>query len=179
MIDLLASKCPAGMRVQPLIDSYPSGDEFILVYDVMGKVIPPGKIPLAVGVVVINVETALNIARGIPVTEKFLTVAGAVNNPSTLGVPVGISFAEAIDMAGGANVPDPAALIGGVVMGVGIRRRRAQFVLWGVAVFLIFLVAGGTYRFALYLFNPLIPVFALLCSAFLYGIVAPRYREMA
>ena len=44
-------------------DSYPAGDEFILVYDVTGKVIPPGKIPLVVGAVVINVETAYNIAQ--------------------------------------------------------------------------------------------------------------------
>jgi Na+-translocating ferredoxin:NAD+ oxidoreductase RnfC subunit len=117
VIEILGAKLPGNMRIVELSDTYPTGDEFILVYDVTGKIIPPGKIPLAVGVVVINVETALNIARGVPVTEKFLTVAGAVNSPSTLGVPVGISFAEAIDMAGGASVPDPVALIGGVMMG--------------------------------------------------------------
>ena len=117
VIEILRPKLPAGMRIQELHDSYPTGDEFILVYDVTGKIIPPGKIPLAVGVVVTNVETAYNVARGVPVTEKFLTVAGAVASPVTVRVPVGTSFREAIELAGGATVPDPAALVGGVMMG--------------------------------------------------------------
>lgn len=65
VIELLSKRLPAGMRIAELSDSYPSGDEFILVYDVTGKIIPPGKIPLAVNVVVMNVETAYNIARGV------------------------------------------------------------------------------------------------------------------
>lgn len=117
VIELLRPKLPETMRLAELADSYPSGDEFILVYDVTGRIIPPGKIPLAVGCVVINVETALNIARAVPVTRKFLTVAGAVATPVTVEVPVGVTFAEAIAMAGGATVPDPVVLVGGVMMG--------------------------------------------------------------
>jgi len=116
VIELLRPRLPAGMRIAELSDSYPSGDEFILVYDVTGRIIPPGKIPLAVGAVVINVETALNIARAAPVTRKFLTIAGAVREPVTVGVPVGITFREAIAMAGGTTVADPVALVGGVMM---------------------------------------------------------------
>ena len=73
VIDLLRPKLPAGMEVAPLRDAYPAGDEFILVYDVLGRVIPPGGIPLAVGAVVMNVETALNVAHAAdrPVTEKY------------------------------------------------------------------------------------------------------------
>ncbi len=117
VIDALRPKLTPGMRIAELTDSYPTGDEFILVYDVTGRIIPPGKIPLAVGAVVLNVETALNIARGQPVTRKFFTVAGAVNQPVTLDVPVGITFREAIELAGGATVPNPAVLVGGVMMG--------------------------------------------------------------
>ena len=71
------------MDVAPLRDAYPAGDEFILVYDVLGRVVPPGGIPLAVGAVVMNVETAMNVALAgrQPVTEKYLTVAGAVAEP--------------------------------------------------------------------------------------------------
>jgi len=117
VIAAVRPKLPTGMRIAELSDSYPAGDEFVLVYDVTGKVIPPGKIPLAVGAVVINVETALNIARPEPVTKKFLTVAGAVENPVTICVPMGITFAEAIELAGGVTVSDPAVLVGGVMMG--------------------------------------------------------------
>ncbi len=117
VIDMLGKRLPAKMRIQELSDSYPAGDEIILVYDVTKRIIPPGKIPLAVGCVVINVETTLNIARNRPVIEKFLTVAGAVKNPVTVRVPVGTTFAEAIALAGGANVPDPVVLVGGTMMG--------------------------------------------------------------
>lgn len=117
VIDALRPRLPANMRIAELSDSYPAGDEFILVYDVTGQVIPPGKIPLAVGAVVINVETAYNIARCEPVTRKFLTVAGAVREPVTIQVPVGVTFREAISLAGGASVPDPVLLVGGVMMG--------------------------------------------------------------
>jgi Na+-translocating ferredoxin:NAD+ oxidoreductase RnfC subunit len=84
---------------------------------VTGKVIPPGKIPLAVGAVVINVETAYNMVQSEPVTKKFLTVAGAVAEPVTVCVPTGVTYQEVIDMAGGATVPEPRALVGGVMMG--------------------------------------------------------------
>ena len=58
----------------------PAGDEFVLVYECTGRVIPSGGIPLNVDAVVINVETALNVglADRRPVTEKFLSIAGAV-----------------------------------------------------------------------------------------------------
>ncbi len=117
VIELLSPRMPAGGRIVPLSDSYPSGDEFVLVYDVTGKVIPPGGIPPHVGCVVINVETAYNIAAGVPVTDKFLTVAGAVHSPVTLRVPVGLSIGEAIALAGGAWTASPRVLTGGVMMG--------------------------------------------------------------
>jgi Na+-translocating ferredoxin:NAD+ oxidoreductase RnfC subunit len=68
-------------------------------------------------VVVINVETALNLAGAGPVTEKFLTVAGAVAEPATVRVPIGCTYGEAISLAGGPTVDDPKVLVGGVMMG--------------------------------------------------------------
>ncbi len=121
VIEQLQTQLPpgggGGTRIVELTDSYPAGDEFILVYDVTQRIIPPGGIPLAVGCVVINVETALNIGLGKPVTSKFLTIAGAVNNPVTIHVPVGTSFAEAVELADGATVDQPVALLGGAMMG--------------------------------------------------------------
>ncbi len=99
---------------------YPAGDEYIIVYDVTGRLIPPGGIPLAVGCVVNNVETLINIslaAEGVPVTHTALTVTGAVNQPISLVVPIGITARECLDLAGGAAVPDPVAIDGGAMMG--------------------------------------------------------------
>ncbi len=119
MIDLLRAKLPKTIDVAPLRDAYPAGDEFILVYDVLHRVIPPGGIPLAVGAVVVNVETAMNVARADrqPVTEKYLTIAGAVAEPVTLRVPVGVTLAQCVAAAGGPTVSDANYIVGGVMMG--------------------------------------------------------------
>ncbi len=119
VIELLRTKLLAGMEIVPLADAYPSGDEFILVYDTVGRIIPPGGIPLVVGAVVMNVETALNVTRSVetPVVEKYVSVAGAVAEPVTLRVPIGITLAECVAAAGGATIPDPHYIVGGVMMG--------------------------------------------------------------
>ncbi len=119
VIKLLRSKLPGDMEVAPLRDAYPAGDEFVLVYDVLGRVIPPGGIPLAVGAVVMNVETAMNVAHAAdhPVTEKYLTVAGAVAEPVTLRVPLGMTLSECVAAAGGPTIADANYIVGGVMMG--------------------------------------------------------------
>ena len=119
VIELLRPRLASGMSIAPLRDAYPAGDEFILTYDVTGRVIPPGGIPLNVGVVTINVETALNIAAAPerPVTEKYVSVAGAVANPVTLRVPVGVTLRECVAAAGGATIHDANYVVGGVMMG--------------------------------------------------------------
>ena len=117
VIAALEPQLPASVRIQTLKDCYPAGDEFILVYDVTGRVIPPGGLPKDVGTVVANVETLVNIGQDAPVTHKYLTVAGAVRTPVTLRVPVGIAIGEVIAAAGGATEADFGALLGGVMMG--------------------------------------------------------------
>lgn len=119
VIELLRSKLTPGIEVAPLRDAYPAGDEFVLVYEILGRVIPPGAIPLAVGAVVMNVETAMNVARAAhtPVVEKYITVAGAVADPISLRVPIGITMGECVAAAGGPTIPDPNYIIGGAMMG--------------------------------------------------------------
>ena len=116
IIEALERQAPQGVRVVPLPDCYPAGDEFILVHLVTGRVIPPGGLPKDVDTVVSNVETLINIGLDRPVTHKYLTVAGAVENPCTLRVPVGITIGEVIEAAGGATVGDIGVLLGGVMM---------------------------------------------------------------
>lgn len=116
-----------GVELHILGDFYPTGDEYVLVYEATGRLIPPGGIPLDVGVVVQNVETLYNIARareGLPVTRKFLTVAGAVARPLSCEVPVGVSFGELLELAGGAQSDDCAMLVGGAMMGRLSRDRE-------------------------------------------------------
>lgn len=108
------------IRVQQLGDYYPAGDEYDLVYTVTGRLIPPGGIPLQVGVVVNNVETLANVASAVagkPVTHKTLTVAGAVTKPATLTVPIGAQYRHCIELAGGLAIQEPVLCIGGLMMG--------------------------------------------------------------
>lgn len=100
---------------------YPAGDEQQIVYEVTGKVVPLGGIPIDTGAVVSNVSTLLNItaaADNIPVTGRFVTVAGAVKNPVTLNVPIGTPIKKLVEIAGGLDSSRGYTLIlGGPVMG--------------------------------------------------------------
>ena len=111
----------AGIDIFELQDFYPAGDEQILVYEVMKRVVPEGGIPLQVGCVVSNVETLLNIMlavdEGLPVTERYLTVTGEVERPMIMKVPIGISVGEIIGLAGGRTIDDCRVVLGGPMMG--------------------------------------------------------------
>ena len=105
-----------------LMDSYyPSGDEKSIIFEVTGRVVPSGKLPLDVGCVVSNVATLANItsaAEGKPVTDKDVTVGGDVPNPITVTVPVGTPMNEVIALSGFTGTPEEYALIvGGPCMG--------------------------------------------------------------
>ena len=99
---------------------YPAGDEQVMVYDILGRVVPEGGIPIDVGCVVQNVETLCNIdaaVQGKPVTEKYITVIGAVPRPLSVKVPSGITLYEVLARAGGTLASDPVVLDGGAMMG--------------------------------------------------------------
>jgi len=67
-----------------------------------------------------NVETLYNVhqaAQGRAVTEKFLSVCGAVNHPQSFWAPVGTPFRDLLTMAGGATVADFGVFISGLMMG--------------------------------------------------------------
>jgi Na+-translocating ferredoxin:NAD+ oxidoreductase RnfC subunit len=82
------------IRLIPVGDFYPAGDEVTLVYLTMDRLIQPGKLPITVGCLVQNVETLYNITIGKPVVDKYLTVAGAVKQPRTICAPIGASFKD-------------------------------------------------------------------------------------
>ena len=104
-----------------LPEVYPAGDEVITIYETTGRVVPAGKIPIEVGVTVFNVETILNayyaITKGAGVTHKYITVTGAVKNPITLRVPLGITVKEVMDLAGGPTIKEYALINGGPMTG--------------------------------------------------------------
>jgi len=103
-----------------LEDYYPAGDEYELVYTATGRLIPPKGIPLNVGCVVNNVESLYNIylaSKEESLINKFVTVTGAVKEPKSFWVPIGTSFRELIEHAGGVTFPDFGMFVSGLMMG--------------------------------------------------------------
>ena len=108
------------MKICTLPEVYPAGDEVVLTYEATGRVVPPGEIPLSVGVTVLNAETVYNIYKamnGQPVTHKYVTITGEVKNPITVYAPIGTPIDKLIDLAGGVTIEDPAYVMGGPMMG--------------------------------------------------------------
>lgn len=110
------------IKIGYLPEIYPAGDEVVTIYETTGRVVAPGKIPISVGVTVFNVETIYNVYRALnnlgPVTYKYITVAGEVNNPITVKVPLGTPIGEVIEMAGGAKIKDFRLVNGGPMTGM-------------------------------------------------------------
>lgn len=110
----------SNIEMSYLGDFYPSGDEYELVYHATNRLIPPKGLPLDVGCVVNNVETYYNIfnaSKDIPLTQKFVCIAGAVKNPSSFFVPIGTKFRDIIEFVGGSTELDFGIFVSGILMG--------------------------------------------------------------
>jgi len=108
------------MTIHEFGDYYPAGDEYELVYGITGRLIPPQGLPVDIGVVVNNVETLYNLSQAvhdIPVTDTFLTIAGAVRQALTTRVPLGMRVAEVLALAGGPSISTYRVMESGLMMG--------------------------------------------------------------
>lgn len=102
-----------------LKDYYPVGDEFILVQEITGKIIPEGGIPPDIGCLVNNVETLRNVymaEKGKAVTRRALTCIGEVKKPSIIIARIGTSFREIISPCE-PTIEDFVVIVGGPMMG--------------------------------------------------------------
>ena len=110
-----------GVRLGLLDEVYPAGDEVVLIYEVTGRVVRPGGLPIECGVCVFNVETCYNLSRALnkqePVVDKLVSVVAEVNHPVTLRMPIGATVEDAVRLAGGAKIKDPVYFVGGPMMG--------------------------------------------------------------
>ena len=114
-----------GMEVQSLPSLYPQGGEKVLIYHTTGRIVPEGKLPLDVGVVVLNCTTLANIASycrtGMPLVEKCITVDGsAVLKPKNVIVPIGMRLNDVFEACGGFKEEPRKVLYGGPMMGIAV-----------------------------------------------------------
>lgn len=113
------------VEVNVLKAEYPQGGEKVLIFNTTKKVVPEGKLPLDVGVVIINVTTLAMIAKyiktGMPLINKTLTVDGAcVKNPQNVIVPIGTPLKDVFAFCGGFKQVPYKVLYGGPMMGIAV-----------------------------------------------------------
>ncbi len=118
--DILSSLNGTNISVKEIPDIYPAGDEVVLTYETTGKIVPEGAIPLAVGVMVINLETLYNIhmaTKGEAVTQKYITIGGDTNEDITVKAPIGMKISELLAECGVGDLTDKEVINGGPMMG--------------------------------------------------------------
>ena len=119
-------ECPK-TKIGFLPEIYPAGDEVVTIYETTGRVLAPGALPITVGCIVYNVETIYNVYRAktenAPVTHKYITIAGAIKKPCTLKAPLGITYGELIEMAGGESEEGTVIIAGGPMTGLVARKE--------------------------------------------------------
>jgi electron transport complex protein RnfC len=105
-----------GIEVRGVPTRYPQGGEKQLIYALLKREVPSGGLPMHVGCVVQNVQTAAAIRRAViedmPLVERVVTVTGRVKTPKNLRVRIGTPIEALIQAAGGLD-EDAAEIIGG------------------------------------------------------------------
>lgn len=92
MAEMFASHEDVAVHTLPAL--YPQGAEKVLIYNTTKRVVPEGKLPADVGVVVVNVSSLVAIVEyidtGMPLVNRTVTVDGsAVKEPKNFIVPIG------------------------------------------------------------------------------------------
>ena len=110
------------VSVKTLPLRYPQGAEKVLIHTVTKRVVPEGKLPIDVGVLVINVTTVAALARyiktGMPLVERCITVDGsAINSPMNVIAPLGTPIRDLIAFTGGLKEDPVKVIFGGPMTG--------------------------------------------------------------
>lgn len=113
------------ITVKALKTKYPQGGERSLIFAVTGRRVNSTMLPADVGCVVNNVDTMVAVycavAEGRPLTSRIVTVTGdAVKKPCNFRVPIGMSYAELLEAAGGYRVRPEKIVCGGPMMGFAL-----------------------------------------------------------
>lgn len=121
-IELMQKYCDDICEVVVLETKYPQGGERQLIKAVLNREVPSGTLPYEVGVVVINVGTAVAISdairSGMPLIKRAVTVTGSiVKSPGNFIVPIGTTMDKLLEVVGGTTENPGRIIYGGPMMG--------------------------------------------------------------
>ncbi|NLY56629.1 MAG: electron transport complex subunit RsxC [Firmicutes bacterium] len=115
-------KDASDIEVVVLPSKYPQGSEKHLIKSVLGRTVPLGALPSAVGALVQNVATLIAVFRAVtygePVTRRVVTVnGGAVSKPANYLVPIGVPIQALLEASGWREDECVRVVLGGPMMG--------------------------------------------------------------
>ncbi len=126
-VEAIRKRLPADGRitVEAVQTKYPQGAEKMLIKSILGVEVPPGKLPMHVGVVVNNVGTLVQLGQILPegqgLTERVVTVTGpAIKKPGDYWVPLGTPMRTVLEWAGAPDVTEREIILGGPMMGQAV-----------------------------------------------------------
>jgi len=111
------------IKVVTLKTTYPEGAEKNLIHSITKRKVPnSGGLPMDVGCVVQNVQTAKAVFdavyEGKPLIERVITITGAVKEPKNILVKIGTPVKELIDFCKGYEGGVAKIISGGPMMGI-------------------------------------------------------------
>ncbi len=115
----------SNIEVKGVYTKYPQGGERALIYAITGREVNSSMLPADVGCVVNNVDTMFAIYYAVinskSLYSRVVTVTGdAVVEPGNFIVPIGTSFNEVIEAAGGFKKKPEKIIAGGPMMGTAV-----------------------------------------------------------
>ncbi len=116
------AKSYPSIDIMPLKVQYPQGGEKQLIDAAIGRQVPSGALPIAVGAVVQNVGSTFAIYEAVqknkPLVERVVTVTGKdVKKPCNVRARIGAPLSMLIDHAGGLPETTGKIISGGPMMG--------------------------------------------------------------
>ncbi len=113
------------MSVAVVKTKYPEGAERSLINAITGRKVNSKMLPADAGCVVDNIDTVIAVYDAVkfgrPLTDRVFTVTGdAIVDPKNFLVPVGTSYAELVEAAGGFKSEPEKIISGGPMMGFAL-----------------------------------------------------------
>ena len=123
IIEMKKAANGTSIKIVELKTKYPQGAEKQLIYAITKKQVPAGGLPSDVGVIVMNIDTVVQISKafrtGLPLIERIVTMSGdCISNPCNLQVRCGMSFLDLIEKCGGFSKEPKKLIMGGPMMGI-------------------------------------------------------------
>lgn len=136
------------INVKRLPSTYPQGAEKVMIYNVTGRVLKEGELPMSAGCLVMNCSSVIFISEylktGIPLIKRRITIDGnIVNKPTNITVPVGTLLSDIVKIANIRKQPDR-VIFGGPMMGSSVYDPETPIMKTNNAVLFFDGTAAGT-----------------------------------